>query len=1004
MVETKNNCPICLKPKSSSSGGFITQFIEVCRCGEIADSPLPPPVASCAQCAKPILAKRSGSLTQWIFRPDLCKCEQPMPLERTGAAKSQPAATAIGEKWDDELTVSPEKFPLSRYAPKTLLGTGGSGTVYLARDRMLRKNVAVKLLHQITGSQLILFQDEARATSRLNHKNIIQILDFGPTETGTPYMVLEYVPNAITLEEQIHQSGALEPDDALEIFVKICDGLKHAHHMGVFHRDLKPSNILIAPEDSGERTVKLIDFGVAKYIDFQDPNQPQATTIAGTPAYMAPEQIRAESYDARSEIYSLGCIFFETLTGKPPFDATTALETMALHANRTAPTLSETLGVECSPMLEEVIAACLEKDKDDRPPSVNELKEALERVGTRPIEAPKDSQQQTASPRKLTKSKTRIAVAALAILSLPALVTVAMIFKTPQPKPKNKPSVAHIIPSEPTTDKIEELLTTDLTVRSSNWNVLRFIDDSNIKRITIVNSKIFGSEQLSPLDRFRRINSINISQCSGLAREEASRLAKVLTSSNGPKSVEVIDCDLDDGGLLELSKIPGLFFLSVEGTRITDAGITTLISAKDLRGLDLTGTAITDGAIENLKKLKRLLILRADNCKISNSLLRTRLPNVSVFHQRLETKGGIEKAIYTEAAAHGNSEGEYQMGNIYHLGNAMPHDPTEALKWYKRAANHGNIEAQTAVGYMYQNGANGPPDLRSAIEWYKKADNNGSDSAPYYLASLYLNGVDGTPVNYKLGLQYLRKSADRGNSDAMQNIGKMYKLGAGVGQDLAQAFQWYHKSALKGNDKALFEVAVFYLDGIGTERNYVEAMKWLRLSAKAGNATAEAHIGFLYENGLGVSRNYDEAIEWYTKSAAHGSSSGLGNLAKMHYEGLGVPKNEEKALGLFVDAAEKGDPMAKNSLGIIYMNGVAGGRPDYGRARTWFMKAVDDKIPAAMYHVGLMNERGLGQQRDLEQAQEWYKRALVAGYTDALPRFNRLEKLKNSSSEKRKNN
>ncbi|MBX9670684.1 MAG: serine/threonine protein kinase [Candidatus Obscuribacterales bacterium] len=276
------------------------------------------------------MVTRTGSLTQWIFRPDSCKCEQPVAKEIT--TKIPALATEFAEKWDDELPLGSEKFPISRYAPKALLGTGGSGIVYLARDRILRKKVAVKLLNQLTGSQLILFQDEARSTSKLSHKNIIQILDFGPTENGTPYMVLEYVPNATTLEELIKTSGALAFEYALEVFIKVCEGLEHAHHMGVFHRDIKPSNILVAPGQAGEKTVKLIDFGVAKYIDFLDPSQPQATTIAGTPAYMAPEQIRNEPYDARSEIYSLGCVFFETLTGHPPFVAATALETMALHA------------------------------------------------------------------------------------------------------------------------------------------------------------------------------------------------------------------------------------------------------------------------------------------------------------------------------------------------------------------------------------------------------------------------------------------------------------------------------------------------------------------------------------------------------------------------------------------------------------------------------------------------------------------------------------------------
>ncbi|MBX9693904.1 MAG: protein kinase, partial [Cyanobacteria bacterium] len=206
MTNLEKTCPTCMKPLGSSTGGFVTQMIGVCHCAqqpaEVEANDDVGPIQRCGHCSKPIQRSRAGSLTQWIFSEGRCTCANPLPIVDT----SIPNAVTLRAEDDwvavddnDELTLMPGTFPMDRYSPKVQLGAGASGIVYMARDRLLNKKVAVKTLRQLTGEQLILFQEEARVTSKLNHPNVIKILDFGPTESGTPYMVLEYIENVTSL-------------------------------------------------------------------------------------------------------------------------------------------------------------------------------------------------------------------------------------------------------------------------------------------------------------------------------------------------------------------------------------------------------------------------------------------------------------------------------------------------------------------------------------------------------------------------------------------------------------------------------------------------------------------------------------------------------------------------------------------------------------------------------------------------------------------------------------
>lgn len=275
---------------------------------------------------------------------------------------------------ETELDLDGESFPLARYIPLYLLGCGASGSVYLAKDRVLAKPVAVKVLHTVEPAQAIDFQNEARVMSSLDHSNIIKVFDFGCTDEGAPYMVLEYLPS-VTLESYLHSQGALEPASAVRLFVQLAEALVYAHENGVFHRDLKPSNILLTGTSVDDARLKLIDFGVAKLKSLsQETTVIQGRTLVGTPAYMSPDQAQGRGYDARSEIYSFGCVLYEAVTGEPPYQADSPLELLRLHAEAPLPYLNEG---SFDNALASVITTCLAKDPEARYGNAEELLSAL---------------------------------------------------------------------------------------------------------------------------------------------------------------------------------------------------------------------------------------------------------------------------------------------------------------------------------------------------------------------------------------------------------------------------------------------------------------------------------------------------------------------------------------------------------------------------------------------------------------------------------------------------
>ena len=267
-----------------------------------------------------------------------------------------------------------------------LLGSGGMGSVYKAKHVIIGKIVAIKILSKNGNDKANMrFQQEAKAASSLNHPNIVSVLDFGFLTNDQPFIVMDLAVGS-SLADVLKDHGTLSNSDAISIFAQICSALAHAHKRGIVHRDLKPGNIVLCPDDAGKLQAKLVDFGIAK-IQALDPERIQSLTetgeIFGSPLYMSPEQCSGSALDARSDLYSLGCVMYECLTGKPPFTGQNVMQTIFMHVNDQAVKITD-LNPRVPEALEQIVSRCLEKKAADRYSSAADVETDLLAVKENP--------------------------------------------------------------------------------------------------------------------------------------------------------------------------------------------------------------------------------------------------------------------------------------------------------------------------------------------------------------------------------------------------------------------------------------------------------------------------------------------------------------------------------------------------------------------------------------------------------------------------------------------
>ncbi len=264
------------------------------------------------------------------------------------------------------------------------IGSGGMGVVYRALHMIMQREVAIKVLrsdHNCEVEKLQRFRREARIISSLDHPNIVKVYAIGMVTDEQPYIAMEYLAGK-QVSEIIGGEGPFPWRKALPLFKQICQALEYAHSMQIIHRDIKPSNILLLPHESDEQfRVKLLDFGIAKSLIESGPKLTQTEMVLGSVVYISPEQIQGLPASQHSDMYSLGCTFFEILTGQPPFMGDTVFETIAKQCTDAPPAIRQiNKSSDCPSDVEYVVQCMLQKDPQDRPESMTSLLQMLDQI------------------------------------------------------------------------------------------------------------------------------------------------------------------------------------------------------------------------------------------------------------------------------------------------------------------------------------------------------------------------------------------------------------------------------------------------------------------------------------------------------------------------------------------------------------------------------------------------------------------------------------------------
>jgi serine/threonine-protein kinase len=307
-----------------------------------------------------------------------------------------------------------------RYLIQRKLGEGGMGAVYQATHNVLEKQVALKVLHGEFARKPDLverFMQEAKSASRIRHENVIDISDFGTTPEGLVFFAMELLKGHDLHEEiaRARLAGQLLPwERSKRIFLQICAALSAAHALGIVHRDLKPENIYLVDFLGEPDFVKLLDFGIAKLTDVGDGERKLTRTgmLFGTPEYMSPEQARGDTVDHRVDVYAMGCILYQLVTGRVPFEAENFMGVLSLHLTAPAPVVPpEVLDSTGAPRaLAGVIDNALAKDRNQRFSSIDELARAVRRVSGDQATGPIATQPNVSAPpgtQTLTRNKTQ---------------------------------------------------------------------------------------------------------------------------------------------------------------------------------------------------------------------------------------------------------------------------------------------------------------------------------------------------------------------------------------------------------------------------------------------------------------------------------------------------------------------------------------------------------------------------------------------------------------------
>ena len=646
-----------------------------------------------------------------------------------------------------------QKRRIGQFEVVELLGEGGIGQVYAARDTVLDRMVAIKSLRaELLNDKSFVarFRGEAKNLALLSHPNITTLYTLYE-ENGALFMIMELVRGR-TLETIVSERGApFTVQEALAIVAQAADGLAYAHEMGIVHRDIKPANLIL----TNTGLLKIMDFGIARAQGSQ--RMTRDGSIVGTLAYMSPEQCRGQDVDGRTDQYSLAIVLYEMLTGKVPFAASTDYDLMQAHINEPAEWPSR-LVPGIAPHVERALMRALSKKASDRFATLIEFKDALG--------APLNRTEAVSIVHKVT----RLAGAANVPAGLPA-ISAAVSNVTDSVKRSSIPFALKGV-------AIGGGLALVLAV-----GLVYFLSPSSPPSVIgqqTPGSKLAGSTTpaqppsqnpaaSSQNPYFMRNNTSSPALADGPAQDKkvspGGRPSRFDTAA-GPNGLGTAAGNDPAGSQLASAQNAGQPAAPDGATPGTNsAGGTSQQAQNTTSGTDRGTPSPGDDA-------KGSQIARAD------------------------TDGAVKPEKDASAA--------YE---------AKSYDRARELA--EPCARGGTPECQFIMGRLLENGWGGPKDPGAAADWYRKAAEQGLAKARYNLGAMYYEG-NGVPKDATAAAQWFSKAAAQGHPRAQFNLARLYETGEGLTRNLAEARRWYTE-AEKATDKELAEDARQALEELGSE-------------------------------------------------------------------------------------------------------------------------------------------------------------------------------------------
>lgn len=670
-----------------------------------------------------------------------------------------------------------------RYEILDEIGRGGMGVIYKALDKLATDQtkavVAIKLLINDAGSNDTVrarFMVEARAASSLSHPNIIKVHEFAVSPEGLPFMVMEYL-DGVPLDDLI-ETGGMETAELLQYVIEVCDALAHAHRRNIIHRDIKPSNIMIVCGDDNKGKAIVVDFGIAKI--FAQPGQTsmrltQTGEVFGSPLYMSPEQCMGQKLDQRSDIYALGCLVYECLTGESPFHGENFLNVIFQHVNNPPKPFAKQ-GTDF--LLEPIVLKALEKKPENRYQSMVEFRQALEHCrkilcGAQTHDTANDAYSDDADTLSQVKEQAEAGDAN-------AQFDLGLFFQ-------------YGTFSDP-----DEELGFEWCLKAAKQGLAR--------------------AQLAIADMYHYGWGVEIDL------GEALHWYQAAAGQDQAEAMSALATMYDCGEGVESDPLMAEKWYLQAAER---ENITAQLALGHLYRLGITGSIEPD-----LSQSAKWFIRAAQQGDAESQV------NAGVcywFAEGVEKDYEIAFEWFQLSADQGHCEGQRFLSFCYDEGKGVMRNSFEALRWMTEAARNGDGPAHTWLGYWHMNGDNDLPiDLKKAISYFRQGSELGDYLSHVYLGDCYFNG-SGVARSERTAVHWYKSGAQAGNAASQHRLATCYRDGTGIEKDEKLFMKWIRRAAEQSEVEAQYELGMHYKK----LRKFNNATKWLKLALDLGCTKAK---------------------------------------------------------------------------------------------------------------------------------------------------------------------